>query len=185
MFKLPNQVHAEIQQTSLNNKYTSDLESEDINAWTKFFDDSQILNEDDRSRINNIFNKLVTNIIKYEREQDFQLLEAFAKRLLSTDKDREENEESFILTSFDQERLIKLRTICKRLKHYNSIEKLLSTIFTQNKSHELVLPPIKKTSHQTRSSSLSFDDTHITLPVNKKQRISDIESPTSVSKIFY
>ncbi len=65
------------------------------------------------------------------REQDFQLLEALSKRILSADKEREENEEPLILTAFDQDRLIKVRTICKRLKHYNSIEKLLSTMFTQ------------------------------------------------------
>ncbi|CAF2918939.1 unnamed protein product, partial [Rotaria sp. Silwood2] len=180
MFKLPDQVHAEIHHASLSNKCTSELEPEDVNAWTKFFDDSHTLDEEDRSRINHIFNKLVTNIVKYEREQDFQLLEALAKRLLSADKNRKDNEEPFILTSYDQERLIKLRTICKRLKHYSSIEKLLSTMFTRDKSRELILPPIKKTTHQTRSSSLSFDDTHIALPVTKRQRRSDIESPTSI-----
>ncbi len=73
-------------------------------------------------------------IFKYEyiskyREQDFQLLEALAKRLLSNDNDREDHEEALILTAFDQDQLIKLRTLCKRLKHYNSVEKLLSTMF--------------------------------------------------------
>ena len=36
-----------------------------------------------------------------------------------------------MLTSFDSERLTKLEAMCKRLKHYNSIEKLLSTMFTR------------------------------------------------------
>lgn len=82
---------------------------------------------------NMIFFKINLFLICYargfqSREQDFQLLEAFSKRLLSLAKD---NGESFILTSFDQERLIQLRTICKRLKHYNYIEKLISTMLIQ------------------------------------------------------
>jgi hypothetical protein len=54
----------------------------------------------------------------------------------------------------------------------------------QDKSSELILPPINKTTHRTHSSSLSFDDTHVNLPAKKKQRISDIQSPTSVNKLF-
>lgn len=64
-------------------------------------------------------------------EQDFQLLEALAKRILTSDNDREESEEPILLTVLDQERLIKLRTLCKRLKHYDFTEKLLSTMFTR------------------------------------------------------
>ena len=71
------------------------------------------------------------NVFVEYREQDFQLLEALAKRMLTINKDKEENEESFFLTSFDSERLTKLEAMCKRLKHYNSIEKLLSTMFTR------------------------------------------------------
>ncbi|CAF1139632.1 unnamed protein product [Adineta steineri] len=179
MFKLPDHTQSNIDQTSINNKYTSEFESEDIHVWTKFFDRSQILDENDRHRINHIFNKLVTSIVKYEREQDFQLLEALAKRVLSIDNDREENEEPFFSTIFDQERLIKLRTLCKRLKHYNSVEKLLSTMFIPDTSNELILPPINKTNHRTRISSLSFDDARISLPVKKKSRISVTQSPTS------
>lgn len=33
----------------------------------RFFDGSQTLDEQDRNRINHIFNKLVINIVKYER----------------------------------------------------------------------------------------------------------------------
>ncbi len=112
----------------------------------RFFDRSQTLNHEDHNRINHIFNKLVTSIVKYERyktlidcsklnifcncrEQDFQLLEALAKRILSDDKDRDENNESLILTASDPDRLTKLRTLCKRLKHYHFIDKLLSTMF--------------------------------------------------------
>lgn len=35
MFKLPDHVQSSINQMSLNNKYTSEFESEDIHVWTK------------------------------------------------------------------------------------------------------------------------------------------------------
>ena len=115
-------------------------------------------------------------------EQDFQLLEALAKRILSDDKDREENDEPLVLTASDPDRLNKLRALCKRLKHYHFIDKLLSTmsIRVQDRSSELILPPINKPAHPNRSS-LSFDDTHISIPAKKRQRTSDTDSPTGVS----
>ena len=33
----------------------------------RFFDQTQTLGDEDRNRMNHIFNKLVTNIVKYER----------------------------------------------------------------------------------------------------------------------
>ncbi len=128
-------------------------------------------------------------------EQDFQLLEALAKRILSEDKDREEDDEPLVLTASDSDRLNKLRALCKRLKHYQFTDKLLSTMFiqvfysisillndlfcyfVQDKSNELVLPPISKPNR----SSLSFDDTHISIQAKKRQRTSDTDSPTGVS----
>ncbi|CAF1482308.1 unnamed protein product, partial [Adineta ricciae] len=177
MFKLPD---SNAHHTSINNnKYSSEFEADDVQVWTKLFDRSQILDDRDRHRINHIFNKLITSIVKYEREQDFQLLEALAKRILSPESSRGENEEPIVLTAFDQERLIKLRTLCKRLKYYDFIEKLLSTMFIREKSNELFLPPINKTPPRTRLSSLSFDDARISLPLKKKPRISAAQSPTS------
>ncbi|CAF1108255.1 unnamed protein product [Adineta ricciae] len=126
-----------------------------------------------------------TNIFSKFSEQDFQLLEALAKRLLSPENGRGENEEPIVLTVLDQERLIKLRTLCKRLKHYDFIGKLLSTMFTREKSNELFLPPINKTPPRTHLSSLSFDDARISLPLKKKPRISAAQSPTSVCPIFH
>lgn len=35
MFKLPDQIHAENHSCVLSNKYVSELDTEDINAWTK------------------------------------------------------------------------------------------------------------------------------------------------------
>lgn len=70
------------------------------------------------------------NIPSTFREQDFQLLEALAKRILSVEKDRDENEEPLTLAASDPDRLLKVRTLCKRSKHYISTEKLLSTMFT-------------------------------------------------------
>ncbi|UJR29306.1 hypothetical protein I4U23_010520 [Adineta vaga] len=182
MFKSSDSAHSNVtsnnnNNNNNNNRYSSEFEIDDVQVWTKFFDRSQIPNEKDHHRINHIFNKLVTSIVKYEREQDFQLLEALAKRILTPDNDREEDEEPTILTIFDQERLIKLRTLCKRSKHYDFIEKLLSTMFTREKSNELILPPINKTNQRAR---LSFDEARISLPLKKKQRISVTQSPTSI-----
>ncbi|CAF1660821.1 unnamed protein product [Adineta ricciae] len=151
----------------------------------KLFDRSQILDDRDRHRIKHILNKLITSIVNYEREQDFQLLEALAKRLLSPENGRGENEEPIVLTVLDQERLIKLRTLCKRLKHYDFIGKLLSTMFTREKSNELFLPPINKTPPRTHLSSLSFDDARISLPLKKKPRISAAQSPTSNFVVYH
>lgn len=35
MFKLPDNIYSGVHQNSLNNKYTSEFESEDVNVWTK------------------------------------------------------------------------------------------------------------------------------------------------------
>ena len=35
MFKLPDQIYSGSNYTSLNNKYTSEFEAEDVNVWTK------------------------------------------------------------------------------------------------------------------------------------------------------
>ena len=63
-------------------------------------------------------------------EQDFQLLEALSKRILSIEKDRNENDEEFVISVSDRDRLNKVRTLCKRSKHYPFIDKFFSTIFT-------------------------------------------------------
>jgi hypothetical protein len=87
MFKLPDHIHSNVPHSSLSSKYTSEFEPEDINVWTKyinievfslsliktpvgfrFFDQTQILGDEDRNRVNHIFNKLVTNIVKYENK---------------------------------------------------------------------------------------------------------------------
>ena len=60
------------------------------------------------------------------REQDFQVLEALAKRTwTSTQRDGDENDEMVA----DHERLSQLRALCKRSKHYSFTKEVLSTVF--------------------------------------------------------
>ena len=138
----------------------------------RFFHRSTNLSDEDFLRLNRIFNRFFANAIRYEREQDFQLMEVFLKR-----SQAEEIRPSFAVKLLPPHHPTQLRSFATRLKPFPTLEHF--ALRSSSNPAESFLPPIR------RRKTKSNEDNFISLPKKSKSKPEDLPSPVNVRREFF